>query len=80
MRIVLAAAACFLATACGVSTQDEPEPLGTPTTHSEAPTPVVTQRRHSTPPPTTTTTTTTTSSTPVAPTALKPSPGTTGDR
>lgn len=75
MRIVLVAAACFLAAACGVSTQDEPEPLGTTTTRNEAPTPVVTQRRHSTP-----ATTSTTSSTPAASTALTPSPGATGDR
>lgn len=75
MRTVLASAVFLLVTACGVTTQDEPEPLGTTTTHNEAPTPVVTQRRHSTPAPTTTT-----SSTPVAPTALKPSPGATGDR
>jgi hypothetical protein len=75
MRIFLVAAACLLAAACGVSTQDEPEPLGTTTTHREAPTPVVTQRRHSTP-----VTTSTTSSTPAASTALAPSPGATGDR
>ncbi len=75
MRIFLAAAACLLATACGVSTQDEPEPLGTTTTRSEPPTPVVTQRRHSTP-----ATASTTSSTPVASTALAPSAGATGDR
>ncbi|SDJ44191.1 hypothetical protein SAMN04488074_10269 [Lentzea albidocapillata subsp. violacea] len=48
MRAVIVATTFLLCTACGVSTQDEPEPIGTSTT-GEAPTPVVTQRPHSPP-------------------------------
>lgn len=67
MRIVMAVVACLLMTACGVSTQDEPEPLGTPTVSGEAPTPVVTQRpHHSTP--------ASSSSTPATSTAPTPTP------
>lgn len=67
MRTVMAVAACLLIASCGVSTQDEPEPLGTPTVSGEAPTPVVTQRpHHSTP--------TSSSSTPATSTASTPSP------
>lgn len=67
MRTVMAVVACLLMTACGVSTQDEPEPLGTPTVSGEAPTPVVTQRpHHSTP--------ASSSSTPATSTAPTPTP------
>lgn len=67
MRTVMAVLACLLMTACGVSTQDEPEPLGTPTVSGEAPTPVVTQRpHHSTP--------ASSSSTPATSTAPTPTP------
>lgn len=67
MRTVMAVVACLLMTACGVSTQDEPEPLGTPTVSGEAPTPVVTQRpHHSTP--------ASSSSTPATSTAPTPAP------
>jgi hypothetical protein len=67
MRTVMAVVACMLVTACGVSTQDEPEPLGTPTVSGEAPTPVVTQRpHHSTP--------ASSSSTPATSTAPTPTP------
>jgi hypothetical protein len=67
MRTVMAVVACLLMTACGVSTQDDPEPLGTPTMSGEAPTPVVTQRpHHSTP--------TSSSSTPATSTAPTPTP------
>lgn len=67
MRTVMAVVACLLVTACGVSTQDEPEPLGTPTVSGEAPTPVVTQRpHHSTP--------ASSSSTPATSTAPTPTP------
>ncbi|MCX2951407.1 hypothetical protein [Lentzea sp. NEAU-D7] len=70
MRTVIAAGVVLLVTGCGVSTQDEPEPLGTPTISGEAPTPVVTQRRHSTP--------ASSASTPATSTAATPTP--TGDR
>lgn len=70
MKAVITVVVCLLATACGVSTQDEPEPLGTPTMSGEAPTPVVTQRRHSTP--------ASSSSTPAVSTAATPTP--VGDR
>lgn len=67
MRTVMAVVACLLMTACGVSTQDEPEPLDTPTVSGEAPTPVVTQRpHHSTP--------ASSSSTPATSTAPTPTP------
>lgn len=67
MRTVIAVVACLLIASCGVSTQDEPEPLGTPTMSGEAPTPVVTQRpHHSTP--------ASSSSTPVPSTAPTPTP------
>lgn len=67
MRTVMAVVACLLMTACGVSIQDEPEPLGTPTVSGEAPTPVVTQRpHHSTP--------ASSSSTPATSTAPTPTP------
>lgn len=66
MRVVIAVVACLLAAGCGVSTQDEPEPLGTPTMSGEAPTPVVTQRRHSTPASSSNTPSTSTASTPTA--------------
>jgi hypothetical protein len=70
VKRVVIAATCLLAAACGVSTQDEPEPIGTPSVSGEAPTPVVTQRRHST--------AVTSSSTPATSTAA--TPVTTADR
>lgn len=63
----LAAFACLVVAACGVSTQDEPEPIDSPSVTGEAPTPVVTQRRHSTTPPSSSTSST-------------PMPTTAGDR
>lgn len=67
MRTVIAAAACLLIASCGVSTQDEPEPLETPTVSGEAPTPVVTQRPHYLTP-------ASSSSTPATSTAPTPTP------
>ncbi|SMC51015.1 hypothetical protein [Lentzea albidocapillata] len=64
MRAVIVATMFLLTTtACGVSTQDEPEPIGTSAT-GEAPTPVVTQRPHSPPELTSTTPGTPTATTP----------------
>ncbi|SDG05613.1 hypothetical protein SAMN05216553_105106 [Lentzea fradiae] len=64
---VLAVAALLVVAACGVSTQDEPEPIGTTSVTGEAPTPVVTQRRHST-------------TVPSSSTSSTPMPTTAGDR
>ena len=74
MRTVVAAViACLSLTACGVSTQDEPEPLGTQTTSGGAPTPVITQRKHSPPESTSVTPSTSTAATPT-PSSSTPTP------